>query len=173
MKPLDPTSFDIYDDSGAIENALLMVCADPANNAPDVTVYTPLTDPELQSARPRLVFTFSPGAGQKRLVRPKTDQTLRPAPGVLQDGAFKGQLRVEIVTAADIKIHTAYRVFIRRLMATIVPQLNDGQKLPLWMIDSILFNGMTPHYSPETGVYTSVALYDFDYQLCFPDSQLQ
>jgi hypothetical protein len=173
MNPIDPGSFDIYDDSSAIENALLMVMAsDP--NAPDgANLYTSLSDPELQKERPRLELVFSAGAGQRRLVPPKKDLTLRNAVGVLQDAAFKGQLKIEIVTRAEIKIHTAYRVYVRRLMATVVPALNDGVKLPLWQIDSISFGGLTPHYSPQEGVYTSIALYDFDYQLCFPANQQQ
>ena len=176
MNPLDPTTFDIYDDSGAIENALLMVMGTlPSGTpAPDgCNIYSSQNDPETQRSRPRIEFTFSPGAGQRRFAPPMNDLTLRPAPGALQDCAFKGQLRVEIVTEPAAKIHSAYRVFVRRLFATIVPLLNDGKKLPLGMIDSISFGGMTPSYKAEDGVYTSIALYDFDYQLCFPQNQQQ
>ena len=170
MKPLDYNGFDLYDDSGAIENALVaVIVADPA--APSAcAIYTSLDDPELQRKRPRIEIVFSAGAGQHRLVR-LNDPTLRPAPGCLPDSAFKGQLKIEIITAAVITIHTAYRVYARRLMATVVPDLNDGKKLPLWMIDSISFGGMTPRYAPETGVYQSTALYDVDYQLCMADGQ--
>lgn len=137
----------IYDFEGSIETA-----AKAAFLAAGVTCYTTQDAPELQRSRPRVEVELVVGSGQ--LQRP-----MIAALGEEREVAWGAQLRVDIITAADIAGHSQYRAEVRNICATLGDRLNEVS-LPSHRIAFVRDSGSTPRIQPEAGYFVTTMLFD-------------
>lgn len=116
---------------------------------------------DFQKDRPRVEILFTAGAGQGQF-RPLTVDGVE----VPVETSFKGQYRLDIVTAADIKIHAAYRTLIRYLLHTQLLSVNGVDPMTLHRIHRFQMDaGTSPTYKPDEGTLRTILTFDIDFSI--------
>jgi len=116
----------VYDFEGAMEGACKLVFTDES-----MTCYTPQDSITQQRSYPRIEATFALGVGGQRFVL--IDPTTGEAPAGVEgrdlwkyrrESAWDGTLTLQLITAADIAAHTAYRCKLRNKIAALEVLIN-------------------------------------------------
>lgn len=153
----------IYDFETAIEEAFRTALA-----AQSLTAYTVTTIPtedgeaasEFQKKRPRVVVSFAPGAAKGMLL---AESGYKARSGELREQAYAGTLTVEVVTAAAIATHRAYRATVRSVMDTICRTVNV---LPAkHCVQRVKAASTSDTYSSDQGAYVSRLQYEVDFSV--------
>ncbi len=150
---------DIYDFEGIVEGAISAVFIDGG-----VTALTSISDPELQKERPRVEVVYSHGAGMNRFVMVTSDGS----PAIADDpypfrreSAWRGSLKIDVITEANPVAHRAFRSKVRSMMANIWTAVNETH-LPNHKLQFASDGGTTPTYDSTKGFYVSSLLYNTD-----------
>lgn len=139
-----------YDIEGDLESAI-----GPILSA-TISALTPQDDPTFQKDRPRVEVMVQLGAGKSNHVQLIDDGT---GTGQLREDAWDATLRVELLTGADIKIHSSYRAFLRDKISN-MPALINGITLMNHVIYyPIRSLGTSPVLTPQAGYYKTVMNY--------------
>lgn len=113
---------------------------------------------DFQKDRPRVEVMFTPGAGQKQ--RPYL-----PAIQEEREVAFKGQYRLDLITAAAVAVHNDFRTKIRSLVHGLPARINSVEPMQYHKLQFINDAGTTPTLKPEDGYYLTVMIYDVDFSI--------
>lgn len=123
---------------------------------------------DFQKDRPRVEITFTPGSGAQQWNNKTFTGSVtgyNPTGEIPVETSWKGQIKLDLITPADMQIHTAYRNFVRFLMHTQLTTLNNTA-LTLHRIQSFYHDaGTTPVLKPETGLFQTSMLYDLDFSI--------
>jgi len=115
---------------------------------------------DFQKDRPRAEIMFTPGAGQGRFVAKVIGDIEMPV-----ETSWKGQFKIDLITAADIRIHAAFRTVVRFIMHTQLLSVN-GTSLLLHKIQTFYRDGGTsPVMKPEEGIFQTTMIFDLDFSL--------
>jgi hypothetical protein len=136
---------------------ILAAAVQSALQALNIISYTAFVSPELQKHRPRVEVFFTPGAGQKRFIKVN---------GVPRETSWKGQYRLDCITAADNLIHGAYVVAVRAKMHGIADAVNETQPMALHKVQPFFHDaGTSPVTKPEEGSFSSTLLFSIDFSI--------
>lgn len=129
---------------------------DDAQNADLVAQGYELLD--FQKDRPRVEIEFVCGAGQRQFVP-------HPDTGVETEAAWKGQYLLKLVTAADMRLHSALRTMVRYQMQKLRGTINDVAPMTLHNLQLLTDAGTSPVITPEDGVFLSTMNFDIDFSI--------
>jgi len=93
------------------------------------------------------------GAGQKRFHK-LTDKNV--------EAAWKGLLRFDVITGADMTVHSTFRARVRA--AAHHMQVN-GDALIQHNLQFFTESSTSPTFAPEDGTFQSVLLFDIDFSI--------
>lgn len=147
----------IYDFEGVVESAAVAVFEGLGINA-----FTTQDTPDFQKARPRVEIKFTLGAGLNRFVSIKDGQVVTPAtpdvtPSLVfflrRESAWMFELEFDVLTAADIKAHAAYRAKVRAALGQFWVLMNDSPGMENHCIQMDSNSGNSPVLvAPEQGI---------------------
>lgn len=116
---------------------------------------------DFKKDRPRAEIGFVTGAGQGQFRPIIVDGTEVPV-----ETSFKGRYTLDIFTAPDIKIHSAYRTYIRYFMHTKLIGLNGVAPMTLHKIQNFQRDsGTSPIFKSEDGYMRSTLVFDIDFSI--------
>jgi hypothetical protein len=115
---------DVYDFEFVIEmGAFSILTVDPWN----LDVYTSTMHPDFEKDRPRVELKYLHGAGRNIFLFPEMPAGLaQPDQNrYRRETTWDGRLMVDLVTAADPKVHAQYRATVRAALAALLQNFND------------------------------------------------
>lgn len=140
---------DIYNLEAVVENSIQAVFT-----ASSVVSFTTQQLADLQKGRPRVEIEYINGAGHERWIKVN---------GYPRETAWKGTVKLELITNADISIHSAYRTQIRSIMHGLSQTVNEVAPMTLHNIHQFLIDGGTsPKWVPQEGSYQTTMNFEIN-----------
>lgn len=116
---------------------------------------------DFQYDRPRVIIMFTPGAGQLQF-RPLQIDEFREVP---VETSWSGQFKLDVVTAADIRVHRQFVTAVRWILLTQIYTLN-GTVLDKHVIQrDVKDAGSTPAMESDKGDFQTIMLFDLDFSI--------
>lgn len=111
---------------------------------------------DLQKDKPRAEIMFTPGAGQGHF---------KLVNSVERETCWKGQLRIDIVSEDDMRIHSALRVKVRALMHGFRELVNSVEPMQYHKVQFCADAGSTPALQIQEGELVTTMLFDIDFSV--------
>lgn len=169
---MDPAAIAaIYDFEGILEKPLVLFFKDnevqaitsqqviktgdkPTDDANEANGYTLI---EFQKPRPRTEITFVPGAGAGQFAAQVISGIEMP-----METCWSGQLKLDLITDANIQSHAAYRTFIRYLIHSQLRSLNGNQLQQHKIQEYYRDGGTSPLMKSENGYFRTTLLFELN-----------
>jgi hypothetical protein len=144
-------AYQVYDFENQIEAAAKLVFADA-----DLTCRIPADDSDdsdFQKVRPRVELVMTLGAGAQRW-----------KPDDYREQAWKGSIRLHVLTSEDPVQLRSYLSQVRAVMATLPASIQTNHA-PVYVVvfKPIRWAGESPIYRPQDGFFAVTMNYDFDF----------
>ncbi len=149
------TEKDIYDFETAIENA-----AATSLTAAGLTTLNTTSSIDLQKSRPRVELMFVNGAGRNQWFTPPALIPTSIYAG-RRETAWRGQMKVGVVTASDFKVHSSFRATARAKIHGIVIGMNKA--LPLHCVEMIYDRGCSVVQKPQDDEFLTSMIFEIDF----------
>ena len=159
---------DIYDFEGITETAAQQVLA-----GLQVTAATTQDAPKFQKARPRveIKYTHGPGLGRFAVVINGVNLALDASAGLglspaqlfyaRRESAWQFRLQFNLLTAAQIEVHTSYRATVRSALAQFWWLINGVAPMTRHSVQLAKDNGSSPILiAPEEGLMKTEMSFD-------------
>lgn len=115
---------------------------------------------DFQKDRPRVEIFFTPGAGQGLWRELGVAGATTPV-----ECAWAGQYRLEIVTAADIRVHSAFVVAVRFVMQTLQCRLNNSGLTFHAIAPFYKDGGTSPTIKAESGSFQTTMMFEINFSI--------
>lgn len=113
---------------------------------------------DFQKDRPRVEIFFTPGAGMGQLIQ-------HPETGAETETAWKGGYALRLITAADMRIHRAFRTLVRYQCHRLRGVVNGVAPMTLHCLQFLRDAGTSPTIKSEDGLFESALQFEIDFSI--------